>query len=310
MPSHRFEKTLERAHGQKIAEQQATARDHIVAQLEAQRRIARQRGGQFDVSVVRGGDERVHADPAQDAAAETPAHELALAAHDRKPALDRLNGRVESGKPQRVQQEMRALHQSEEPRAVERGHEARAVREAKTGHRTRGQELTIKDLVWRDADTYRSLWSWIKRHDLVGRVVWLRAPLDDPAPELFVEPRLLHTEVRDGFWLRIVDAPAALASRGYLLDESLTIEIAQDELAPWNTGRFSLYASRDGATTEPTTHAADLTMTVKTLASLFTGMRSARQLKNWGLIVGDDRAIDRATRLFATRFAPHCPDNF
>ena len=184
------------------------------------------------------------------------------------------------------------------------------VREAKTGHRTRGQELTIKDFVWLDADAYRSLWSWIKRHDLVGRVVWARAPLDDPAPELFVEPRLLHTEVRDGVWFRLVDAPAALAQRGYSVDEQLTIEIEKDDLAPWNAGRYRLDASRDGAKVVPTTRTPDIRTNVKALASVFCGMRSARQLANLRLLEGDDAAIERATHLFATRHAPHCPDNF
>ena len=184
------------------------------------------------------------------------------------------------------------------------------VRDAKTGHRTRGQELTIKDFAWLDVDAYRSLWSWVKRHDLVGRVVWARAPLDDPAPELFVEPRLLHTEVRDGVWFRLVDASAALAQRGYCVDQMLTIEIEKDDLAPWNGGRYRLDASRDGAKVVPTTRTPDIRTNVKALASLFTGMRSARQLANWGLLDGDDDAIERATELFATRHAPHCPDNF
>ena len=71
-------------------------------------------------------------------------------------------------------------------------------RKDKTGHPTRSQELTIKDFVWLNADAYRSLWSWLARHDLVGRIVWIRAPIDDPAPELFVEPRLLNAQSRDG----------------------------------------------------------------------------------------------------------------
>ena len=184
------------------------------------------------------------------------------------------------------------------------------VREGRTGHRTRGQELTIKDLAWLDADAYRSLWSWIKRHDLVGRVVWARAPADDPAAEIFVEPRLLHAEIRDGVWVRIVDAAAALSQRGYRVDDALVVEIEQDDLAPWNAGRFLLETSDGAARFSPTRRSADVRLNVKALASLFTGMRSARELANWGLLDGDDRAIERATRLFATRHAPHCPDNF
>ena len=35
------------------------------------------------------------------------------------------------------------------------------VRNDKTGHPTRAQEIVVKDLVWLNADAYRSLWSWL-----------------------------------------------------------------------------------------------------------------------------------------------------
>src|SRR5262249_5445625 len=40
------------------------------------------------------------------------------------------------------------------------------LRDGKTGHASRGQEITIKDFVWRDAAAYRALWRFIARHDL------------------------------------------------------------------------------------------------------------------------------------------------
>jgi predicted acetyltransferase len=190
------------------------------------------------------------------------------------------------------------------------GYVAYHVRNDKTGHPTRGQELLVKDLVWLNVDAYRSLWTWLARHDLVGRITWLRAPIDDPAPELFVEPRLLNAQPRDGIWLRIIDAQAALALRGYQTDGAITLEIAKDDLTPWNEGRVKLECSADGATVTPSKGNADITLSVKALASLYTGYRSARQLSQWGMLEGDDAAIERATRTFATRYAPHCPDNF
>jgi len=190
------------------------------------------------------------------------------------------------------------------------GHLVYHVRSAKVAHRSRQQELTIRDLAWLDVDAYRSLWSWIKLHDLVGRVVWLNAPPDDPALGLFVEPRLLHAEPREGVWVRVVDAPAALTARGYHVDGAIAIEIAEDPLAPWNAGRVLLEASSEGANVSRTTRTPDIVLGAKALASLFCGARSARQLKTFGLLDGDATAIDRATQIFATRHAPHCPDNF
>jgi predicted acetyltransferase len=190
------------------------------------------------------------------------------------------------------------------------GYVAYHVRDQRTGHRTRSQELTIKDFVWLNADAYRSLWAWIARHDLVGRIPWQRAPADDPARELFVEPRLLHPEWRDGIWVRLIDARAALEARGYDNEGSITIELAPDALAPWNSGRFKLECSPQGARVTATRDPADLELTVKALASLYTGYRTPRQLAAWGLAKGDDEALRRGARIFATQHAPHCPDNF
>ena len=184
------------------------------------------------------------------------------------------------------------------------------LRDGKTGHPSRGQEITIKDFVWRDAHAYRALWNFIARHDLVGRVVWPRAPVDDPAPELFVEPRLLNRQTRDGFWMRLVDAPRALAERGYSTAGSIVLEIAPDELAPWNGGRFELECTPDGATVTATRERAQLTLSAKALASLYSGFRTPRQLAQWGMLEADAAAIERATAIFATHHAPHCPDHF
>ncbi len=184
------------------------------------------------------------------------------------------------------------------------------VRNEKVAHPTRAQELVVKDLVWLNADAYRSLWSWLARHDLVGRVTWIRGPADDPAPELFVEPRLLNAQPRDGFWLRVIDASVALAQRGYQTSDAITLDVAKDELAPWNGGRIRLECSPDGAAVAPSRGKVDITLSVKALASLYSGYRTARQLAQWGMLDGDDAAVERATRIFATRYAPHCPDHF
>jgi predicted acetyltransferase len=184
------------------------------------------------------------------------------------------------------------------------------LRDGKVAHATRAQEIVVRDLVWLTHDAYRSLWSWLARHDLVGRIVWARAPVDDPAMELFVEPRLLHAQIRDGIWLRIVDVAQALTARGYDCEGRLTLEIAPDSLAPWNAGRYVLDCSAQGAQVSTTTQRADIVLPVKSLASLFSGYRTARQLQQWGLLEGDDAAVALATRIFATRYAPHCPDTF
>jgi len=184
------------------------------------------------------------------------------------------------------------------------------VRAGRVAHPARSQELRIRDLVWLNLDAYRSLWRFIASHDLVGAVLWQRAPADDPAVELFAEPRLLDARDNEGAWFRIVDLAGALAARGYSGDGTLRIGIPDDDLTPWNQGTWQLEVRDGAATINKTTEAPDIVASIKSLTSLYTGFRSARMLASWGLITASQQAAMTADALFATSHAPHCPDHF
>lgn len=185
------------------------------------------------------------------------------------------------------------------------------LRSDRVDHPTRGQELVVRDLGWLSGAGYRSLWSWFTRHDLVGRVRWDTAPVDDPAPELLVEPRLLHQVEGEGLWLRVVDVEGALAGRGYGADGELVLEVPPDPLAPWNEGRYCLTVEGGQAhLAGAPTRQPDLVVPVKALASLWAGYRSARQLRAWGLIEASPEGAAQADQLFATAHGPGCPDHF
>lgn len=190
------------------------------------------------------------------------------------------------------------------------GYVVYTLRAGKLPHRTRDQELVIRDLAWLTSDAYRSLWRFIAGHDLVGRVRWESAPADDPASEYFLEPRQLNAVDYEGVWSRIVDAAGALAERGYDVEADLTIKLAADPLTPWNDGTWRLEASPDGAHVTPSKRPAEVELDCKALVSLYTGFRSANDLANWGLLVGDRQTVARADRIFRTRHAPHTPDHF
>jgi len=189
------------------------------------------------------------------------------------------------------------------------GYTIYTLRAGKVDHATRGQEIIVRDMAWLSMAGYRSMWEWLKRHDLVGRVSYPTAAVDDPAVELFAEPRLLHGVDHEGIWLRIVDATSALEDRAYSSEGEVSIGLTDDPLTPWNNRSIRLEASPEGARVTPT-KSSDLRTSVKALASLYSGFRTARQLRAWGLIEGEDHAIDTADRLFASRHAPHCPDHF
>ena len=190
------------------------------------------------------------------------------------------------------------------------GYAVYTLREGRRDHPARSQEIVVRDLAWLSPDAYRSLWMFFKRHDLVGRVRWNSAPSDDPAVEYFLEPRLLQARDGEGFWLRLVDVAAALKGRGWTTDGEISLTVREDFLAPWNTGSYRLTVSGGVADVAPYPTATDIEISVKALASLYTGRRSARELSAWGLLAGDANAIQRSDSLFATRHAPHCPDHF
>jgi predicted acetyltransferase len=180
-------------------------------------------------------------------------------------------------------------------------------------HAARPQLLVVRELVWLDADAYRALWSFLGRHDLVGAIEWRNVPAADPAPDLFLEPRLLHPAEEEGMWLRLVDVPAALAGRGWdNAAAELTIAVRGDVLIPANNRAWRLRTTAGGASccAAPAGTSADLSLGVAALALLFMGRRTASELAGMGLAEGGPEALRTADALFRTRHAPHCADHF
>jgi len=190
------------------------------------------------------------------------------------------------------------------------GYMVYTLRGGKVDHPARGQEIVVRDMAWLTIDACRVLWAFLAQHDLVGRIVWRNAPADDPAEELFAEPRMLKGQNKEGVFFRLVDVAAALTGRGYDADGELTLGVTADRETPWNEGTYRLTVAAGQAEVSKGSRPPDLTFTIKSLASAFSGFRRVRQLANWGLVDGSEDAIARADVLFATRHAPHSPDHF
>ena len=62
-----------------------------------------------------------------------------------------------------------------------RGYVVYTLRAAQVAHRARPQEIKIRDMAFLDMAACHSLWQFLARHDLVGRVARPNAPMDDPA---------------------------------------------------------------------------------------------------------------------------------
>ena len=174
------------------------------------------------------------------------------------------------------------------------------------------QVMEVRDFVALDLDAYYALWEFIRRHDLVWKVVMRNVlPADDIAPDLLLEPRMLDKHVGDAIWLRVVDAEKALTARPYHVRDELRIAIDEDDMCPWNNGTYILTSDGQTAMVEREDAPADIVVTPNGLATLLSGRRSATQLARTGRVAGaSEEALRRADALFATTYAPFCPDGF
>jgi predicted acetyltransferase len=131
--------------------------------------------------------------------------------------------------------------------------------------------------------------------------------VDEALLHLLAEPRRLRLRVKDGLWVRLVDARAALLARSYAGRGRLVLEL-QDRVCPWNEGRIALEAAPDGASCAPTTDEPDVRCDVNVLGATYLGGVTFRQLARAGrvdeLIPG---ALARADALFGWDPAPWCP---
>lgn len=190
-----------------------------------------------------------------------------------------------------------------------------------SNHPSRGEKLTVLELVWSDVDAYKSLWGFFGRHDLVGEIRCISMPPDDPAPSLLTEPRMLRATVAEGSWWRIVDVAGALESRSYSRvdgDMLLTLAVTDDEnLAPWNNGvwKLAVNASTGTATVSKmdaaTADAVDISVGIDGLASLWSGAESARTLSMWERLRAQNEAtLAKADRVFQTPRKPFSFDHW
>ncbi len=177
-------------------------------------------------------------------------------------------------------------------------------------YRTGGGVLTVNELMATTREAATALWRYCFDVDLIANTEALKRPVDDPLPWMLADPRRLQRSARDGMWLRVVDARAALEQRVYMESGRLVIEV-RDEVCPWNDGRFELEGSPEGAACRPTTLSPDLSITVSALASTYLGAVSFSTLYGAGLV--DEHtpgALLRADRMFEANQKPWTPHNF
>jgi predicted acetyltransferase len=174
--------------------------------------------------------------------------------------------------------------------------------------------LRVEDWAALDAGAYGGILQYLLNHDLVDQIV-MTASTDEPLPDMFDEP--VHIKQPPGAWfgpmLRLVDVQLALASRPTLTQAAgkAVIVALTDASAPWNEGTWHIECNEERITAERTGARAQLEMDVRALASIYNGFtKPVDAVRAATIRANDAAAVDVATRIFATSFAPYCADDF
>lgn len=170
--------------------------------------------------------------------------------------------------------------------------------------------VKVGDFFAVDTETDAVLWDYLLSIDLTAKIEAHGRGMDDPLRWLVTDGRSVQLSNRgDHLWVRVLDAPLALASRGYLTEGKLVLEVV-DSMG-YAAGRFALDADPEGATCAPTTESADLTVDASVLGSAYLGGIPVRLLAAAGLV--DEHtpgAVERADLLFRGETAPWCSTEF
>lgn len=172
--------------------------------------------------------------------------------------------------------------------------------------------VEVVDLVAATDHAYLELWQYLAAIDLVERVSWNEAPVDDPLAWALADPRCIDaSDSRDMLWLRILDVPRALEARHYPADGRLVLDVG-DPLG-LTAGTFALHVEGGQAAVErlaPGT-APDLALDVSALSSIYLGGVSPVTLKAAGVVCeASPGAAFKAQQMFAVERATHCLTHF
>lgn len=180
------------------------------------------------------------------------------------------------------------------------------------GWDTEPPTVQVVDFVAATNEAYLELWQFLAAIDLVERVTWEEAPLDDPLAWALADPRCIDSSnSRDMLWLRILDVPKALEARRYPVDGRLVLEV--QDLLELTGGTFAVEASGGEAAVVRLEGSAepDLTLDVSALSSIYLGAVCPVTLTAAGRIrEHTEGAALQARGMFAVERATHCLTHF
>jgi predicted acetyltransferase len=166
--------------------------------------------------------------------------------------------------------------------------------------------LTVDELLSVTPAAYARLWRYCCEVDWVATVEAGDRRPDEVLPWLVTDARHVVQKWRADFqWVRVLDPVAALAARRYLAPGRVVLEVV--DAVGLAAGRFVVEGGPDGASAEPTTETAAITVPVDALGATYLGSTTFRTLADAGLVdVHDAGALATADAMFRGEVTPWC----
>lgn len=163
---------------------------------------------------------------------------------------------------------------------------------------TSGYELVVSELVAVDASTAVTLWRAMGSFASQAETVTTIGATGALLPFLLPDQHLRQTAQND--WMtRLVDAPAAIAARGYEPAVTASVHLdVRDPIAPWNHGRFVLDVADGFAKLEPG-GTGEVQLGIHALSAVYTGHVSSLELAAMGAVHGPVEACRALDATFA-----------
>ncbi len=174
----------------------------------------------------------------------------------------------------------------------------------------RQSQVHASEVFGDDPAAYAALWQMLLNIDQATSTFVARRPLDDPLLPMLDSARYADPAIRDGMYVRLVDVDRALAARTYAAPIDVVFAVT-DEFCPWNAGRWRLVGDEKGATCTRTDSAADLSVNVRELGTIYLGGTTLRALDAAGQVTEHTNGAVRAvSRAFASDIQPWLPLEF
>ncbi|WP_099908001.1 GNAT family N-acetyltransferase [Streptomyces sp. TLI_171] len=168
------------------------------------------------------------------------------------------------------------------------------------------RSLVVDETVAATDAAYSALARYLLQHDLVQEVVFKHFPPGHPLPWQLADYNAgqpgKHT---DWLWVRVLDVPGALTSRGWSADGELVLDVDDPFLGEHHRHLLTVRAGRAGCV--PTDREPDLSLDISDLGSILLGGTTPGTLVRAGHIrAHHPAAAALADALFRAERAPHC----